>query len=143
MSDQILLEKFDYAVTIQIPAFKRVNYQNEYKAYKSFHNEQQKLLIRNLLLNAYNSAVSFNLQHSIKLHYESHSDGRIHAHFTLSDLHEYQIRDIQTKFCSYIGIKTLKQSFDVFYYETKRTQGWEHYCTKETLADLEADLENI
>lgn len=144
MSDKVLIEKFDYAVTLQIPAFKKINYNGKYQAYHLFDGESQKNYLRYIILESYLKVVGDNA-HGLLFHYERHTlckYGRYHVHFTIPELLEHKIREIQEHICKKLGIKTLKQSMEIFYYITKRSYGWEHYITKDSLADLESDLMN-
>jgi len=144
MDDERLVENFDFAVTVQIPAFKKINYQDRYQQYKDYNEHDQKNIIAYFLLESYNKYVSFDMSHYIDLNFEKHPKclyNRIHLHTTIKCIPAYKMRAIQAFFCKLLGVKTLKQSCDVFYYEPKYSEGWEYYQQKDDQLDnLEADL---
>lgn len=144
MCDSILVENFDFALTVQIPAFKKVHHNFDYKAYANYTKDEQEQFIIKSLLNAYNKYVSYDMQHHIEFNFETHPSckkGRRHLHTTIKCLPAYKMRDIQSFFCKCLGIKTLKQSMDIFYYEPKYSDAWEQYQQKDnTLDNMEADL---
>lgn len=140
MDDEKLCENFDFALTIQIPAFKKVEWQGQYLPYKKYDENAQKNIITYYLLDAYNKNVSLDMQHYIDLNFEKNNDERIHLHSTVRCLPAYKMRNIQNYFCKALGIRSLKQSIDMFYYEPKYSKGWEYYSVKDSLTDMENDL---
>ena len=130
----------DWAITLAIPAFKKVNYEGQYKAYNLFSKERQKMFITGL----FQVSVEFILDEPCisEVFIEAHSDGRLHLHSYLKNVSYDTIYNIQKHLCNNLGIRP-KQYQQVFnFFKPDNFHYWAMYCQKE-INDLEKDLNNI
>jgi hypothetical protein len=118
----------NYAFTIQIPAFKKVNFNDIYQPYKDFSSEDQENFIYQIVRHAISD---FDSQH-FEIKFEKHKDGRVHAHGTLYQLSVAQIEDFTDSICFCIGIKTPKQKKECCYIiPILCSYVWDNYIKKE------------
>lgn len=132
--------KSDYAITIQIPPFKKVNYQGQYKAYKLFSAQAQKDFLKGL----FELWVGFHLDTDFEadVFFEEHQDKRIHAHTYLKHITYDQIYNIQKSFCQNFGMRE-KQFQQVFnFFKPDNFAFWSAYCQK-SVNDLDEDLKKL
>lgn len=118
----------NYAFTVQIPSFKKVNINDIYKPYSEFTNEEQEDFIYKIVRH---SISDFDNQH-FEIKFEKHKDGRIHAHGTLYQLTENQIEDFKDSICFCIGVKSPKQKSECCYIiPILCSYVWDQYIHKE------------
>ena len=130
--------KSDYAVTIQIPAFKKVNYNGIYKEYAKFSEEMQKELLLDYL-----SKSLAGIQKN-EVYFEKHKDGRYHLHTYFKHIEYDEIYKMQNHFCAEILRLRPKQFQQVFNFFTPDDfHFWMTYCQKEQPTDLDADLAEL
>lgn len=112
---------YSYTFTFQIPSFKKVNYNEEYKKYSSLTEDQQKDFIYNII----SSEVLIT-----SIFYERHKDGRLHAHgFYNSNMSK---EHIQKAICLKLGIKADKQQKETFFNEScYDITAWDRYIKKD------------
>jgi len=134
------LSKSDYAITLQIPSFKKVKYQEQYKAYRLFSHEKQK----SILVDAFHLWSNFYKDEETyiepEVYFEEHQDKRLHAHTYLKNVSRMQILEIQKSYCQNFGMspKQFNQVFDFFIPDN--FNNWLAYCQKGNLNDLDKDL---
>jgi len=126
-----LIELKNYAFTVQIPAFKKVNYDDLYLPYNTLSQHAQE----DFIYKSVRSATS-DLDISFEIKFEKHKDGRVHAHGTLHNITSEQLIDFKNSIGYLIGIKSQKQINDCCYcipilcsYNQKI---WNEYCNKES-----------
>lgn len=95
----------NFAFTIQVPSFKRVNYNGCFQPYKELKESEQEDFIYTLVRH---SISEFENQH-FEIKFEKHQDGRKHAHGTLYQLSDQQLEDFVESVCFVIGVKSPKQ----------------------------------
>lgn len=123
-----VVELKNYAFTIQVPGFKRVNYEGLYIQYKELSNTQQEDFLYKLV----RSALSDNEHQHFEIKFELHKDGRTHCHGTVYQLTETQLNEFKESVCFQIGVKTPKQKTDVcFCIPILFSYGWDLYCNKD------------
>lgn len=95
----------NYAFTIQVPSFKKVNYNEIYQTYKDLSSIEQEDYIYKLV----RSAISdFDTEH-FEIKFEKHKDGRVHSHGTLYNITEQNLEEFIDSVCFQIGVKSPKQ----------------------------------
>lgn len=135
-----LSTKKDWAITCTIPSFKKVRFQTKNKMYKSYSHEEQELILKQAIYDAYRA---YGHTADLSLKFERHADGRLHVHFTIFYMTEYNLYEMAKKYCFFVGFKAknpeaVRQNF---YYVEKLSDGWERYIRKnQQVDDLDADL---
>lgn len=130
--------KSDYAITIQIPPFKKVNHKGIYKQYSHFSENIQKELIQDYFKTSLGDILSN------ELYFERHQDGRFHMHTYLKSITYDDIYKVQHFFCADILKIRPKQFQQVFnFFKPDNFHYWAMYCQKERLQDLDADLAEL
>lgn len=140
MSQPSAQSKCDYAITLAIPSFKKVNYLGKYKAYNLFPKEEQKMFITGL----FQTSVEFILDEECKseIYIEEHADKRLHLHTYLKNVSYDTIYNIQEHLCRVLGIRP-KQYQQVFnFFKPDSFHYWMLYCQKE-VNDLDKDLAEL
>lgn len=134
--------KSDYAITLQIPSFKKVNYKGIYKAYSLFSVSIQKEILEEY----YNTSLKVDdvMYSSAELFFEEHQDGRIHCHTFFLNVSYDLIYNIQKNFCHNILKIRPKQYQQVFnFFKPDSMDKWRKYCRKFSISDLQADLDEL
>lgn len=123
----------NFAYTLMIPSFKKINWDGEYKPYGVYSYSSQKEYLGWLLKNVSNDD-EYVEYYNFTAHFESHADGRLHAHGTFFVNRFCDIEDIRFNIMDKIRIKALKQQRDIFYYvPVYDLHGWESYATKDDI----------
>lgn len=118
----------NYAFTIQIPAFKKVRFEDQYQPYSLFDSEAQERMHYALIRNAISD---FENQH-FEIKFEKHKDGRVHSHGTIYQLTEEQLEDFVNSVCFCIGVKSPKQKRECcFCIPILCSYTWDSYINKE------------
>lgn len=128
-----------WAITLQIPSFKKVNIQGTYQAYAQFEPKQQKEYLFTCFNEAHDKIVHDSS--APRLYFEEHKDKRLHAHTYLTADYDtiYAIQQIFCKDIIKIRPKQFQQVFNLF--KPDNAMRWMKYCKKHSsLSDLEADL---
>ena len=122
----------NYAFTLQIPRFKKVNFNGCYIPYGNLSNSNQELFMRTLL----NRFIQDKFIKQYEAVSELHSDGRVHMHGTIYDLATSQHTALRECICLDIGIKQLKQQTEIFcILPIYHSLGWSKYCYKQFETD--------
>lgn len=98
-------ELSNFAFTIQIPSFKKVNFNDVYQPYMSLKETDQEEYIYKIV----RASISDFSQQHFEIKFEKHQDGRVHAHGTLYQLKNEEIDDFVNSVCHFIGVKSPKQ----------------------------------
>lgn len=123
-----ILEVKNYAFTIQVPPFKKINYDGQYIPYQDLTNDQQEDFIYRIVRNYFLD--SENIHFEIK--FEKHKDGRIHAHGTLYQFTAPQLEEFCDGIAFMIGVKSPKQKKEVcFCIPILCSYLWDEYINKE------------
>lgn len=118
----------NYAFTIQVPSFKKVNYDGKYQVYKDLSNIQQEDYLYKLV----RSSLSDNEHQHFEIKFELHKDGRTHCHGTVYQLTPNLLSEFQESVCFQIGVKSPKQKNECcFCIPILLSYGWEMYINKE------------
>lgn len=125
----------DWGITIEIPAFKKVNYKGVYRRYDVFCNEDQKGILAEYFL----SIPGINGQTGI-LYYELHKDKRIHLHTYLLKRTYDEMCYIQKSFCQKLGFRPKQYQYIFNIFRPDNFHRWMEYCKKEDFSELEQDL---
>lgn len=132
------VELKNYAFTIQIPAFKRVNYNEVYTQYKDLTpSEQEDFIYRTV-----RTGIS-ELQHQhFEIKFEKHKDGRIHAHGSIYEISSDDLELFESSVCSIIGVKSPKQKREVCYcIPILCSYIWDKYINKDQIeVKLDEDI---
>lgn len=140
MSQAGVNSKCDYAITLAIPTFKKVNYLGKYKAYGLFPRKEQEMFIRGLLQVHCDFVLGDVFTNEIYI--EEHADKRVHLHTFLKNVSYQQIFGIQKSLCQTLGIRP-KQYQQVFnFFKPDNFHFWMLYCQKE-VNDLDKDLAEL
>lgn len=130
------VELKNYAFTIQIPAFKRVKFDELYQPYKEFDNDAQERMHYALIRNAISE---FDNQH-FEIKFEKHKDGRVHSHGTIYQITEYQLEEFVNSICYVVGVKSPKQKKEVCYcIPILCSYIWEKYINKDQKVEVKLD----
>lgn len=137
--------KSDYAITLAIPSFKKVNHAGIYKAYNLFTEDIQKKILTDYFIT---SLTFCKNEQTPEIYFEFHKDGRVHAHTYLKNLTYDQIYEIQQYFCKDIIKIRPKQFQQVFnFFKPDNFHYWLVYCQKsqnsldEDLAELNKSID--
>lgn len=95
----------NYAFTIQIPAFKKIYYNDIYQPYKELSTLEQEDYIYKLVRHAISD---FDTEH-FEIKFEKHKDGRTHAHGSLYNISSDNLEEFIDSVCFQIGVKSPKQ----------------------------------
>lgn len=139
MSDLDYGLKEHWAITLQIPAFKKIRYEQFNKQFDKYTNEEQKNIIRSYFEYAFHF---FNIDVP-PLYFELHKDGRIHCH-TYIHIEYDKIYEIQQKLCVdqlKIRPKQFQQVFNFF--RPDNIKNWVKYCQKTVGAKIELEYDLI
>lgn len=129
-----------HAITLMIPSFKKVNYQGNYKAYNLFTEEEQKSILRDFFDESIKQYDISHYSHGL-LYFETHKDGRVHAHTYILNQTQDTILKIQSYFCGKMNMRPnqFQQVFNVF--KPDNFAAWLTYCRK--AETLEYDLAQL
>lgn len=128
-----------YALTLQIPFFKKVNMHNKYLPYGDLSQSDQKEYILTHLID---SAKKVNMTFNNNVYFEQHKDGRIHAHTFVECCTFGDIECVRSSFCDKLGIRA-KQYAQVFHiFIPDSIDNWKKYCVK-SICTLEQDLAEL
>jgi len=124
----------DWAVTIEIPAFKKIKFNKSNKAYKNYDFTTQK----NILL-CYYKKMFDELQINMDYVFEQHKDKRWHMHATVYQITEKVINTVNEWFCKdIVGLPYPKQYNQICYYKPVfKHSGWCDYCVKDMLLNIQ------
>lgn len=126
-----------WAITLQIPAFKKINHGAFYKRYDNFPEDEQKSIIADMLCATF---TFFNLSLP-ELYFERHQDGRIHCHTFVYMTYD-KIYSIQKKFCEEqlrIRPKQFQQVFNLF--RPDSIENWIKYCKKHSGSKIQLEYD--
>lgn len=126
-----------WALTLQIPAFKKINYGPFYKAYDQFPEEDQKGIIESY----FRACFTFFNMSLPELYFERHKDGRIHCHTYVYMTYD-KIYAIQKKFCEEllrIRPKQFQQVFNLF--RPDSIENWVKYCKKHSGSKIQLEYD--
>lgn len=127
----------NFAFTIQIPAFKKVQYQGLYIAYRDLTETDQESFLYGLVRNA---IADFDNQH-FEIKFEKHKDGRKHCHGTLYQLTNNEIEEFINSISFCVGIKSPKQKQELVYcIPILCSYVWDTYINKEKDEDNRKDF---
>jgi len=123
-----ITELKNYAFTIQVPGFKKVNYDGLYVQYKDLTNEQQEDFIYRVVKNTFIDSETIHFE----IKFEKHKDGRTHAHGTLYQFTGEQLSEFIDSVAFQIGVKSPKQKNEVCYcIPILCSYIWREYINKE------------
>ena len=118
----------NFAFTLMIPSFKKVNFNGAYIPYGNLSQINQLSFLKKLLEKVITDR--FILQYDYVS--ERHQDGRIHLHGSIYGLSEGQHNSLREAVCLEIGIKQPKQQADIFcILPIYNSLGWSKYCHKQ------------
>lgn len=130
----------NYAFTVQIPAFKRINYKGNYIQYKKLSSASQEDYIYSLVRTG-----TLELVESYEIQFEKHTDGRIHAHGSFYSLSDDAIEIIKKNIGFLVGVHTDKQINEVCYcipiLNSYNQTIWDNYTTKEQKDNVQANAD--
>lgn len=116
----------NYTFTIQIPAFKKIRYNDIYRPYKELSNQEQEDFIYRMVRNILRDETSH-----FEIKFELHKDGRTHAHGTIYELTQEQLEQFKDSVCHIIGVKSDKQKSECCYcIPILCSYTWDRYISK-------------
>lgn len=126
----------NYAFTIQIPAFKSVNYEGNYIRYKDLSNTEQE----DFIYKTVRSGIS-ELEHQhFEIKFEKHKDGRTHAHGTIYEMSDEDLNLFVDSVALLVGVKSPKQKKEVCYcIPILCSYIWDKYINKEQNINVDLD----
>lgn len=127
-----------WAITIQIPSFKKLSHNAIYKAYSLFTKDEQKEIIHNYVMQSRNIS---GIKEDMPLFFEEHKDGRIHCHSYVSLTYD-NIYNLQQVFCKElikIRPKQFQQVFNIF--RPDSPENWRKYCKKSSGNTIQLDYD--
>lgn len=131
------LNKKHFAFTVQIPAFKRINFDDKYVTFKSLSSLDQETFLYGLVRDV-TQLMREDKPISYDIHFESHQDGRRHCHGTIYDIDSEQIDYFKKGIARVIGVKTEKQINECcFCIPQFFDKGWEAYKTKHQISETD------
>lgn len=127
----------DWAVTVAIPAFKKLTVLGRYAPYSKFSGEEQKRFLEDSIKASLYNVLLYDIFIMPELFFEAHQDGRIHAHFAFKCDYD-TIYLWQKHFCTdfiHIRPKQFQQVFNFF--QPDSFHYWNTYIRKCQEADEE------
>jgi len=121
----------NYAFTIQIPSFKKINYKGVYQPYKDLSElEQEDFIYSTVRIILKDETSHFEIK------FEKHKDGRTHAHGTIYQITNEDIEQFKESVCYVLGVKSPKQKSECcFCIPILFSHGWSEYITKEEVKE--------
>lgn len=118
----------NFAFTLAIPAYKKINYLNKYQAYKLYTFDEQSEYLKTVI----NQICAIDNCALYDLYTEKHDDNRCHIHGVIYSVNSVTMERIQDGICSVIGIRSAKMFSRLFnYVPIYNAQGWQKYCLKD------------
>jgi len=115
----------NYAYTLTIPSFKKVNYNDIYKKFSLFNIIEQQFILEGIITSHYTKFCE-----KYDIHFEEHKDGRYHAHGTFYNCEDPSI--IPMIICNSLGIKRPHQyEHYILVKIISNNEKWQEYVLKD------------